>query len=154
MKLRQQAQTQALVVVVDDDVGMLQGLQRLLRAGGFNTSGFDSVEALRNSDCMPQADCLVLDVHLPGQDGPQFYATWVGPKPPAVFISGRAVGAACERAIRAGAHAFLAKPFESKVFLETVSAAVEAGRSNGLCASAGRRDEVQQVRSGIGRRDR
>lgn len=126
-----QAQAQALVVVVDDDAGMLKGLQRLLRAGGFNTRGFDSVEALRHSECMPQADCLVLDVHLPGQDGPLFYATLIGPKPPAVFISGRAVDAARERAMRAGAQAFLAKPFEGKVLLESVSAAVGAGRSNG-----------------------
>ncbi len=131
MEAQKQHPAQALVVVVDDDAGMLQGLQRLLRAGGFNTRGFDSVEALRDSDCMPQADCLVLDVHLPGQDGAHFYATWVGNRPPAVLISGRAVGAARELAMRAGAQAFLAKPFESKVFLESVSAAVEAGRSNG-----------------------
>jgi FixJ family two-component response regulator len=131
MEVQQQEQAQALVVVVDDDAGMLQGLQRLLLAGGFNTRGFDSVEALRKSDCMLQADCLVLDVHLPGQDGPQFYATWVGLKPPAVFISGRAVGAARERAMRAGAQAFLAKPFEGQVFLESVIAAVGAGQSNG-----------------------
>jgi len=120
-----------LVVVVDDDAGMLQGLQRLLRAGGFDCLGFDSVEALRASDCMTKADCLVLDVHLPGQDGPYFYATWAGPKPPAVFISGRAADAARERAMRAGAQAFLAKPFEGKVFLESVCAALKAGRPSG-----------------------
>jgi FixJ family two-component response regulator len=131
MEAQKERPAQALVVVVDDDAGMLQGMQRLLHAGGFNTRGFDSVEALRDSDCMPQADCLVLDVHLPGQDGPQFYATWVGNRPPAVFISGQAVGAARGRAMRAGAQAFLAKPFEGKAFLESVIMAVEAGRSNG-----------------------
>lgn len=117
-----------MVVVVDDDSGMLRALQRLLRAGGFSCRGFDSVEALRASNCMPQADCLVLDVHLPGQDGPHFYATWAGPKPPAVFISGRVPGAARERAMRAGGQAFLAKPFDGKEFLESVCAAVKAGR--------------------------
>jgi len=123
--------SQALVVVVDDDAGMLQALQRLLHAGGFDSRGFDSVEALRESDCMPTADCLVLDVHLPGQDGPHFYATLAGPKPPAVFISGRGPGAARERAMRAGGQAFLAKPFEGRVFLESVTAAVKAGRPSG-----------------------
>jgi FixJ family two-component response regulator len=121
----------ALVVVVDDDAGMLQGLQRLLRAGGFDCRGFDSVEALRASDCLMRADCLVLDVHLPGQDGPHFYATWAGPKPPAVFISGRGPGAARERAMRAGGQAFLAKPFESKEFLDSVCTAVKAGKLSG-----------------------
>ena len=118
----------ALVVVVDDDAGMLQGLQRLLRAGGFDCRGFDSIEALRASDCLTRADCLVLDVHLPGQDGPHFYATWAGPKPPAVFISGRGPGAARERAMRAGGQAFLAKPFDGKEFLESVCTAVKAGK--------------------------
>lgn len=121
----------ALVVVVDDDAGMLQALQRLLRAGGFDCRSFDSVEALRASDCMSQADCLVLDVHLPGEDGPYFYATWAGPKPPAVFISGRVADAARERALRAGGQAFLAKPFDGKAFLESVCAAVKAGRPSG-----------------------
>jgi two-component system, NtrC family, C4-dicarboxylate transport response regulator DctD len=122
--------SKALVVVVDDDAAMLQALQRLLHAGGFDSRGFDSVEALRASDCMPLADCLVLDVHLPGQDGPHFYATWVGPKPPAVFISGRAAGTEGERATRAGAQTFLAKPFEGPVFLESVRAAVTARRTS------------------------
>lgn len=120
--------SQALVVVVDDDAGMLQGLERLLHAGGFRCRGFDSVEALRASGCMPQADCLVLDVHLPGLDGPHFYATWSGPKPPAVFISGHVPGTARERAMRAGGQAFLAKPFEGKALLESVCAAVEFGK--------------------------
>jgi len=120
--------SQAMVLVVDDDAGMLQALQRLLHAGGFRCRGFDSVEALRTSNCMPQADCLVLDVHLPGEDGPHFYATCAGPKPPAVFISGRGPGAARERAMRAGGRAFLAKPFDGKEFLQSVCAAVEAGK--------------------------
>jgi FixJ family two-component response regulator len=33
--------------------------------------------------------------------------------------------------MRAGAQAFLAKPFEGQVFLESVIAAVGAGQSNG-----------------------
>jgi FixJ family two-component response regulator len=123
--------SQALVVVVDDDAGMLQGLLRLLQAGGFDCRGFASVEALNASGCMPRADCLVLDVHLPGQDGPHFYATLAGPKPPAVFISGHVPGAARERALRAGGQAFLAKPFDGKAFLESVCAAVSAGGTSG-----------------------
>lgn len=123
--------TPALVVVVDDDAGMLQGLLRLLQAGGFDSRGFATVESLRASDCMPRADCLVLDVHLPGQDGPHFYATLAGPKPPAVFISGHVRGAARERAMRAGTQTFLAKPFDGKEFLESVCAAVRAGGTSG-----------------------
>jgi FixJ family two-component response regulator len=58
-----------LVVVVDDDLGLLTALGRVLRAAGFETATYSSAEAFLNAPPAPHAHCLVLDVQLSGMSG-------------------------------------------------------------------------------------
>jgi FixJ family two-component response regulator len=119
----------ALVVVVDDDASMRQAIERLLGAGGFSVMAFDSAEALSASPCLQRADCLVLDMRLPGQDGHHFYASLAKPRPPALFVSADD-SAVCRRmALGAGGSAFLAKPFEGSALLNWVAAATQSAPS-------------------------
>jgi len=120
-----------LIRVVDDDPSMGQALRRLLTAAGFRVRVFGSVEALRVSDGDEAPACLVLDVRLPGQSGPEYYASLPAPRPPAVFISGHDARRSRCRAMAAGARAFLAKPFDGAAFLEAITEAVDAGRGDG-----------------------
>jgi FixJ family two-component response regulator len=113
-----------LIVVVDDDPSMGQALGRLLGAAGFRVRVFGSAEALHSADGARDADCLVLDMRLPGESGAACYVSLPDPRPPAVFISAQDGLGAHRAALEAGAQAFLAKPFDGSVFLGAVKVAV------------------------------
>lgn len=115
-----------LIVVVDDDASMRQALERLLGAGGFRVMAFENAEELRASQCMSAADCMVLDMRLPGQDGHHFYASLAKPKPPALFISADDSAVSRRMALGAGGAGFLAKPFEGSALLNWVAAATQS----------------------------
>ncbi len=117
------SQTEPLIVVVDDDAGMRRALQRLLTAAGYRARTFASAETLRASECVASADVLVLDMHLPGESGADFYASLVAPKPPAVFITAHDEVASRREAQRAGACAYLAKPFDGAALLDSLATA-------------------------------
>ena len=114
---------QPVIVVVDDDAGMRRALQRLLAAAGFRARVFPSAEALRESGCVLTARFLVIDMRLPGESGADFYASLPSPKPPAVFITAYDEPASRRMAQRAGACAFLAKPFDGSALLDSFASA-------------------------------
>jgi len=59
----------AKVMVVDDDVAICVALSRLIRTAGLRVETFGSAAELLSADHLRDADCLVLDVHLPGDVG-------------------------------------------------------------------------------------
>lgn len=116
-------ETEKLVVVVEDDASLRQALLRVLGAAGYRTRAFDSAEALLAAGLGTVADCLVLDIRLPGQSGLALYAGLPGPRPAVIFISAddneaqrRAVG-------QAGAFDYLLKPFAGASLLAAVARA-------------------------------
>lgn len=122
----------ALIVVVDDDAGMRQAIERLLGAGGYRVMAFQSAEEALASQCIRAADCMVLDMHLPGQAGHHFYASLTQPKPQALFISADDSAAIRRMALGAGGAGFLAKPFEGSALLNWVAAATQSSPSRPL----------------------
>jgi len=60
---------QSLVFVVDDDVGMLRSLARLLRQLGYDSLLFSSAEAFANHDDFEAATCVLLDIDLDNVSG-------------------------------------------------------------------------------------
>jgi len=57
------------IVVVEDDDDMNHAIERLLKAGGFRAATFESAESLLEKGAATSADCLVLDIQLPGLSG-------------------------------------------------------------------------------------
>jgi len=53
-----------VVIVVDDDPGVLKSVARLLAHHGIGSRTFASAEALLESDSVQTATCLLLDIHL------------------------------------------------------------------------------------------
>ena len=60
----------AEIYVVDDDPEVGVALGRLLRSAGFTVQSFTSAEAFFFEHPVPQAGVLILDVRMPGLDGP------------------------------------------------------------------------------------
>ena len=53
-----------LVLVVDDDRGILRARKRLLRQHGYDTLLFPSAEAFRSHNDFEKAVCIILDINL------------------------------------------------------------------------------------------
>ena len=114
------------VVVVEDDVGMGKALERLLRAAGFRPKSFTSAEELLRTDAAGQADCLVLDINLPGISGLELARCLIaeGRARSIIFITGQDDGKLRDEALRVGC-AYFRKPFEGKALLEAIRGAIE-----------------------------
>src|SRR5204862_6534564 len=115
-----------VVYLVDDELGMVKAVTRLLRARGFEVHGFTSpasfLEAYR-----PESDsCLILDVAMPELDGLhlQRRLTHDGILLPIVFLTGHGDIPMSVRAMKAGAVDFLTKPVKDTDLLRAVRAAL------------------------------
>lgn len=111
-----------LVVVVDDDASVRRGLERLLRSAGYAVETFASARAFLDRGDYERADCLVLDVRMPGQTGLDLQRVLVdaGYDLPILFVTGHGDLPMAEQALKEGAVDFIAKPFDDDVFLEAV----------------------------------
>lgn len=126
------SKTKPLIAIVDDDESVCRAIKRLVRSLGMEaeafTSGRDFIELI---DAMPsfQPDCLVLDVQMPGMNGLDVQEQLVSrsSRLPIVFITAHDEMGVRERALAAGALAFLRKPFDDELFIKTLTAAVKHG---------------------------
>ena len=59
----------ARIFIVDDDESVRDSISSLLRSVGYKTALFASADAFLNSDGMPEADCLILDMTMTGLSG-------------------------------------------------------------------------------------
>jgi two-component system response regulator FixJ len=114
----------ALVVIVDDDDRVRRSLDRLLRALGFRVEAFD-----RAGPCLEYCrgqtpDCLILDLHMPGQGGLELAGALkaAGVDVAIIFISADEMGQERTRTIP-GVVAFLQKPFEREALLAALAKA-------------------------------
>src|SRR6266436_8736019 len=53
-----------LVLVVDDDRGILRSMKRLLRQHGYDTLLFPSADAFKNHNDFENVVCIILDINL------------------------------------------------------------------------------------------
>jgi FixJ family two-component response regulator len=116
-----------IVYLLDDEVGMVKALTRLLRARRFEVRGFTSVPAFLDAWRPDEIACLVLDVAMPGLDGLELqrHLAHRGIAIPIVFLTGYGDIPMSVRAIKAGATDFLTKPVDVVALARAVSAALE-----------------------------
>jgi len=118
------------VIVVDDDMSVRRGLERLLRSVGYEVELFASSRAFIERGEYERADCLVLDVRMPGPSGldVQHLLVSAGHDVPIVFITGHGDIPMAVQAMSVGAIDFLVKPFDDVIFLNAVQRAVAKSR--------------------------
>ncbi len=125
-----------IVAVVDDDLSVRRGMERLLRSGGYRVKTFASAAEFRASERLESIACLVLDVRMPGPSGLDLQETLrvEARHIPIVFISGHGDIAVVVRAMKGGAVDFLAKPFEDRELFGAIEQAI-AKRGGGPAAA-------------------
>jgi FixJ family two-component response regulator len=117
---------QSVVYVVDDDAGVRQALDSLIRSVGFSVQTFASAQDFLNSKRTSVPGCLVLDVRMPGLSGLQLQSELNHQKVsiPVIFITAHPDEQVRERALSEGAVAVLGKPFNDEVLLGAIDSAV------------------------------
>lgn len=120
-----------LVLVVDDDDGMRDGVRDVLLSVGIASLGFASTSELLAEPLPDRPGCLILDVRLPGLSGLDLQSklNGMGNKLPIVFMTGHADVPMSVRAMKAGATDFLTKPFRDQEMLDAVAVAIERDRA-------------------------
>jgi FixJ family two-component response regulator len=121
------------VAIVDDDLSVRRGLERLLRSAGYRVESFASAREFLARSGSAGLDCLVLDVSLPGQTGLDLHEALLAKDQhvPVIFITGHGDAATAARAMKAGAADFLSKPFEGEVLLRAIEKAIAQPKPRG-----------------------
>lgn len=115
-----------IVSVVDDDASLRRSVRNLLSSMGFLVEAFASAEAFLESAHRGDTGCLVLDLRMEGMDGLELLRrlTAAGIPIPTVILTAHGDQELRDRALEAGAVAFLAKPFHADVLLHAVKTAM------------------------------
>ena len=117
-----------LVLVVDDDLGMLRSIKRLLRQHDYEPILFSSAQAFKNQSAIDKAACVILDIDLPDGSGIELRQNLkaAGIVVPVIFITGNENPAVRKAAVGSGCIAFLTKPFSTNELIEPLKRASAA----------------------------
>jgi FixJ family two-component response regulator len=122
-----EGQLPGFVHVVDDDASFRTAIGRRLKRAGYEVATYASAQHLLDrlpNESVPS--CILLDVQIPGLDGPalQCRLNELGSTLPIIFLSGHPDIPTTVRAIKAGADDFLIKPVSSDALLQAIELAM------------------------------
>jgi FixJ family two-component response regulator len=116
-----------VVLVIDDDPDVRDGLRALFESVNLQSRSFGSAQEFLGSQIPDQVSCLILDIRLPGWSGLDFQ-TDVRIDIPIIFITGHGDIPMSVKAMKAGAVEFLTKPLREQDVLDAVRVALDRDR--------------------------
>ena len=121
--------TSPVISVIDDDESIRAAADSLLRARGYTVYTFASAAEFLRSPQLDETSCVITDVRMPDMSGVELQTALRtrGLSTPFIFITAFPEESARVQALREGAVAFLAKPFDTPTLIRCVQAAVKAG---------------------------
>jgi FixJ family two-component response regulator len=101
-----------LAAIIDDDISMRESLPDLIKEFGYRTCAFASAAEFLVSDSLEEADCLILDVVMPGMSGPALQEELIARAvhTPIIFITANSNEVIRQRVMKNGAADVLLKP--------------------------------------------
>jgi FixJ family two-component response regulator len=119
----------SLVSVVDDDQSVRESLPDLLKVCGYNAEAFASAEEFLASDLLRETKCLIVDVAMPGMNGPDLQRELSRRRHaiPIVYVTAHRDETVRPRMLEQGAVECLFKPFSDAALLDAVMRALRAG---------------------------
>jgi FixJ family two-component response regulator len=123
-------QDRNIVLVVDDDLGVLKGVERLLRVHAYEPILFSSAEAFKNHTDFEETVCVIFDINLNDGSGIELRRRLkdAGVSVPVIYMTGNEDPAVRKAALDSGCIALLTKPFSVQSLIEPLKKA-SAGRS-------------------------
>ena len=109
-----------LVLVVDDDPGMLKCVKRLLQQHAYEPILFSSARTFKSHTDFEKAACVILDINLNDGSGIELRhgLKAAGVSVPVIYITGNEDPAVRKAALASGCIAFLTKPFAAQSLIE------------------------------------
>lgn len=119
------------IYIVDDDESVCRALDVLLRTFGFEVTTFNSAKSFFSAVSNDDPGCLVLDIHMPGEDGWAMQQRILdsGSDRPVIFISAEKQEDAAERSLKVGAVGFLQKPVDGQTLADLVNVALNGTKT-------------------------
>jgi FixJ family two-component response regulator len=116
-----------LIAIVDDDESVRNAVHGVLKSVGMKGRMFASAEEFLASGQREATACLITDVKMPGMTGLELQAklAQADNRIPIIFITAYGDTRTRTQAIGAGAIAFLEKPFDDEILLDSVRAALQ-----------------------------
>ena len=113
----------SVVAIVDDDQRLLESLEDLLESAGHAVLAFSSAQNLLDSEDLPEIDCLITDIGMPGMGGFELQRVMRERRPdlPVILITGRHEIAELPQAKRSR---FFRKPFDGQALLAAIGDAL------------------------------
>jgi len=118
------------VFVIDDDAGVREAIQGLLKSARLRCAPFGTAEEFLRNKPPDGPSCLVLDVSLPGVNGLDLQRELAdaGVGIPIIFITGHGDIPMTVKAMKSGAVEFLTKPFQDQDLLDAIRQALDRDR--------------------------
>jgi FixJ family two-component response regulator len=118
------------VFVIDDDTGMRESIQGLLKSVSLQSEAFATAREFLRSERPQGPSCLILDVRLPGVNGLDFQQELAEADIliPIIFITGHGDIPMTVKAMKSGAVEFLTKPFRDQDLLDAIHLALDRDR--------------------------
>ena len=118
-------QDRNIVLVVDDDLGVLEGVRRLLRVHAYEPILFSSAEAFKNHTEFKKVVCVIFDINLKDGSGIELRhrLNEAGVSVPIIYMTGNEDPAVRKAALDSGCIAFLTKPFSVQELIEPLKRA-------------------------------
>ena len=116
-----------MISIVDDDPLVREATVDLVHSLGYDAVSFASAEQFLDSGQLTNTSCLITDQQLPGLSGielPKLLRT-EGYGTPVIFITAFPETTARQRALSAGAIAYLSKPFDQGALITSLEAALK-----------------------------
>ena len=118
---------------MDDDQSVVEGIVNLLESVGYAAVGFVSAQDFLKSAELRRTACLILDVCMPGINGPELQRRLAAENihTPIIFITAHGDQELSAEVLTTGATALLHKPFSQESLLGALrSALAQTGRTN------------------------
>ncbi|MEP3233859.1 MAG: response regulator [Hyphomicrobiales bacterium] len=111
------------IYIVDDDISVRDALRTIFDLEGYQPILFDRGDQLLDGLRVHGDHPILLDVHMPGSSGLDILSAIEATKyeAPIFIISGQGDIPMAVEAIKAGAHDFIEKPFDSDKIIERVN---------------------------------
>jgi two-component system, LuxR family, response regulator FixJ len=121
------AEGEAIILVVDDDLAVRESLKFALELEGLAVRACGSGEELLEHPDLPRARCLILDYKMPVMNGFEVLDRLAARKIrlPVILITSGVTGAIRQRAAAAGVRHVLEKPLSDSALLENIQGVLQ-----------------------------
>jgi two-component system, LuxR family, response regulator FixJ len=142
--MEQQHQEQPTIHVIDDDADFCASMHFLISSAGLHVNTYPDARRFLDGHDPEAPGCVILDLRMPGMDGLELQRRLAERNSalPVIAVSAHADVPSAVQFMRQGAIEVLQKPFDDRVLLERIHAALAKNQS--LRSRRGRESSVRK----------